>query len=104
MAAGIDESFGRLLYRYWFFGWLFRDANRGTALQRAAALRHNRLQARWLPVYMKRWLALGAVLFAIGARLEFAEQTWASTMAFVPACVTVSVLAVMVAGWFGLRR
>ena len=41
-------SFGTLLYRYFFFGWLFKDVNRGNLLERAAAWRHNREQARWL--------------------------------------------------------
>jgi uncharacterized membrane protein len=104
MAADAEESFARLLYRYWFFGWLFRDAQRGTALQRAAALRHNREQARWLPTYMLRWAVLGLVLFRIGVQLEFAEQSWAAMMAFVPACLTVSIIAVAIAGWLCLRR
>lgn len=104
MALVAQESFFRLLYRYWFFGWLFRDATRGNALQRASALQHNRRQSRWLPTYMRRWTILGVVLFATGARLEFADHALASMMAFVPGCVTVSVLAVTLAGWVGLRR
>ena len=48
--------FSTLLYRYFLFGWLFKDVNRGNVLERAAAWRHNREQARWLPTYMRRWI------------------------------------------------
>ena len=60
MNAGSSPPFGTLLYRYWFFGWIFRDAARGTPFERAAALRHNAERARWLPTYMRRWAVLGA--------------------------------------------
>ena len=56
-------TFGTLLYRYFFFGWLFRDVNRGTVLERAAAWRHNQAQARWLPTYMRRWLWCGTSIW-----------------------------------------
>jgi hypothetical protein len=101
--APLRDSFVDLWYRYWFFGWLFIDATCGSQLQRESALRHNRRQARWLPVYMRRWSALGGVLFLVGLRLEFAQHTLASVMAFVPACLTVSVVVVAGAGWVGLR-
>ena len=65
-------SFSTLLYRYWFYGWLFRDAGRGTVWQRAAAWRHNREQARWLPTYMKRWGVLGLMFFAVAWVVEVA--------------------------------
>ena len=53
------------VYRYLFYGWLFRDADSGSALERALALRHNQAQARWLPLYLWRWFVLGAVLWAL---------------------------------------
>jgi hypothetical protein len=59
--VGLRES----LYRYWFYGWLFRDASAGSWLERAGALRHNREQAKWLPVYLLRWSVLGAILVGI---------------------------------------
>ena len=52
------------IYRYFFFGWLFRDADSGSDAERAIALRHNRDQAKWLPVYMRRWVVGGAVILA----------------------------------------
>ena len=41
-------AFRTLLYRYFFFGWLFRDVTRGNLFERAAAWRHNQAQAHWL--------------------------------------------------------
>ncbi|MBC7941413.1 MAG: hypothetical protein H7Z19_16965 [Chitinophagaceae bacterium] len=53
------------VYRYLFYGWLFRDADSGSALERAMALRHNQAQARWLPLYLLRWLVIGALLWTV---------------------------------------
>lgn len=99
-----DPSFARLLYRYWFFGWLFRDAGRGTRLEREAALRHNRERAYWLPTYIRRWVVLGSSCYALGAVLEWAGFHTVAPMAFVPACLAASVLAVASAGWLVLNR
>jgi hypothetical protein len=57
-------------YRYFFYAWLFRDADSGTSLERSAALRHNCEQARWLPTYMFRWLVVGTVLVALEQMAE----------------------------------
>jgi hypothetical protein len=51
------------IYRYLFYGWMFRDADSGSALERALALQHNQMQARWMPVYLVRWLVIGAALW-----------------------------------------
>lgn len=53
------------VYRYLFYGWLFRDADTGSELERALALRHNQAQARWLTVYLVRWLVIGALLWLL---------------------------------------
>lgn len=58
---GLRES----LYRYFFHAWLFQDADSGSALDRANAVRHNRAQARWLPLYLWRWLVCGALVAAL---------------------------------------
>jgi hypothetical protein len=50
-----------LLYRYLWPMWLFRDASRGTALERAAAYRHNRSVSRHLPGYVGKWSAIAAI-------------------------------------------
>ena len=64
----------QLIYRYWFFGWLFEDVNRASLFERAAAWRHNRQQARWLPVYLRRWAVLTLLSFAFGAVMEHGLQ------------------------------
>jgi formate hydrogenlyase subunit 4 len=53
------------LYRYFFYAWLFHDADLGTLWERSAALRHNREAARWLPLYLFRWLVAGTVLITL---------------------------------------
>jgi fatty acid desaturase len=63
-ARGRAGTLRESLYRYFFYGWLFRDADAGPGLERASALRHNRDQARWLPVYLRRWAIGGAVVWA----------------------------------------
>jgi len=93
-----------LVYRYFFFGWLFRDVNRGSLLERAAAWRHNRAQCRWLKVYMKRWLVCSGLFYALGAGAELlfgAPQL--SAMFYVPSAVGASINAVIGAAWLGLK-
>lgn len=93
-----------LLYRYWFFAWLFRDVDRGTRLERAAAWRHNQAQARWLPTYMRRWAFCGLLLYALGALVEQAlGAPVLSALFYMPSVFTVSVNAVLVATWWGLK-
>src|ERR1700712_522791 len=50
------------IYRYFFYGWMFRDAFEGSDLERAAAVRHNVVVSRWLPTYMFRWLVGGLIV------------------------------------------
>ena len=96
--------FSILLYRYFFFGWLFKDVNRGNVLQRAAAWRHNREQARWLPTYMRRWLWLAAACYALGQAVEgLLQAPGAAVVFYLPCALAVPVNAVIVAAWIGLR-
>ena len=97
-------SFSTLLYRYFFFGWLFKDVNRGNLLERAAAWRHNRDQARWLPTYMRRWLWCGAFFYALGVVVEsLLNAPGFSVVFYVPCALAVPVNAVIGAAWVGLR-
>ncbi len=95
-----------LLYRYFFYGWLFRNADRGNAWERAASLRHNQQQARWLPTYLRRMTALGGLAFAVAM---FCEVGLGSPLLSAPFYV-VTVLAVpydVVTGvcwWFLTQR
>jgi hypothetical protein len=58
------------LRRYLFYAWLFRDAEVGTELERANALRHNKDQAKWLPLYFTRWSILGGALAVLETLVE----------------------------------
>jgi hypothetical protein len=99
-----DPSFGTLLYRYFFFEWLFLDVNKGSFLERSAAMRHNRSQAHWLLTYMRRWLWFGLLLYALGGIVEMQFRApVVSAFFYVPSALSVSVNAVMVAAWLGLK-
>lgn len=99
-----EMAFRTLLYRYFFFGWLFKDVTRGTLFERAAAWRYNREQARWLPTYMLRWLWWGLAFYAIGGVVELILESPALSMLFyVPSALSVPVNAVIAAAWIGLK-
>ncbi len=103
-AAVKDPSFCALLYRYFFFDWLFKDAGRGTVFERAAAWRHNHEQARWLPLYMWRWMCLGLLLYALGGIVELLlKLPGLSSFFYVPASLSVPVNAVIGVAWVGLK-
>lgn len=97
-------SFGTLLYRYFFFGWLFRDVNHGNLLERAAAWRYNRDQARWLPTYMRRWLWWGLSFYGLGVGVEsLLDAPGLSVVFYVPCALALPINAVIGAAWVGLR-
>lgn len=97
-------AFRTLLYRYFFFGWLFRDVTRGNLFERSAAWRHNRVQARWLPTYMRRWLVFGMFFYAAGAFVELViGAPLASVLLYVPGALSVPINAVIVVAWAGLK-
>ena len=104
MTALGTMAFRTLLYRYFFFGWLFRDVNRGSRFERAAAWRHNQAQARWLPTYMRRWLVFGVLAYAGGAFVELVIGAPAiSALLYVPGALSVPVNAITVVVWIGLK-
>jgi hypothetical protein len=97
-------AFRTLLYRYFFFGWLFKDASRGNLLERAAAWRHNKERAHWLPTYMRRWLWCGLVLYGLGGLVELVlNAPMLSAFFYVPSALSVPVNAVIAAVWLGLK-
>ncbi|HEX4879734.1 MAG TPA: hypothetical protein VFV39_07815 [Limnobacter sp.] len=59
-----------VLFRYFFFQWMFRDANVPEVYLRSAALRHNRAQRHHLKVYLLRWLVVTLLMYGLGAILE----------------------------------
>lgn len=85
-------AFRTLLYRYFFFGWLFRDMREGDQYARALAWRHNVEQAHWLATYLRRWITLGTLLYGLGAGCEILLQSpLLSAFFFVPATLSISV-------------
>jgi hypothetical protein len=105
LAFECTVPFRTLLYRYFFFDWLFEDASRGNRLQRVAAWRHNQRQARWLPTYMRRWFASGIVLYGLGGAAELLLAVpLGSALFYVPSALSVSVNAVIAVAWVGLKR
>lgn len=92
------------VYRYFFYGWLFHDADRGSSLERASALRHNRDQAKWLPVYMVRWFIGGAVLLALEILCEHALSSPVLPAALAVTLVYVALfLLITVISWLFLN-
>lgn len=97
-------AFRTLLYRYFFFGWMFRDASRGNLFERAAAWRHNQERAHWLLTYMRRWVVSGLLLYALGSFVEMAlASPVASAFFYVPGALSVPVNAVIATAWLGLK-
>ena len=103
MATDHSVSFRVLLYRYLFFGWLFRDVSHGNMFERSAAWRHNLDRAPWLITYLRRWIALGLLSFALGALFEHGLSAHAlSAFFYVPSVLSVvvnTVIGVLIAGF-----
>jgi hypothetical protein len=94
-----------LLYRYLFYGWLFRDVNRGSLFERAQAWRHNREQAHWLLTYLRRWAVCGLLGFGAAAVLEAGlSARWPAATLYVGGVVAVSYCVVTFVAWFFLTR
>lgn len=99
-----DLAFRTLLYRYFFFGWLFKDASRGNVIERAAAWRHNKERAHWLLTYLRRWLWCTVLLYGMGGLVELVLHSPAlSAFFYIPSALGVSVNAVIGAAWLGFK-
>jgi hypothetical protein len=92
-----------VFYRYFFFGWLFRDAGRGSPAERRAAWRHNLAQARWLPTYLRRWLTLSVLLFSVGVGAEAIGGVWSGAACFVLFSSSMPVISVIIVAMLGFR-
>ena len=104
-AAVACEPLWHLMYRYWFWGWLFLDANTGDLLRRAAAWRHNVRQRAHLPVYMRRWLAALVVSAAVAAGIETLLEARVAAAVFYTGAVLCSVVQVIAGiAWAFLRE
>jgi len=99
-----EPSFLTLLYRYFFFEWLFKDVGRGTLLERASALRYNQSQAHWLLVYMRRWVCCTVLLYGLGGCVELLIGSIILSVPFyVLATLGVTGNAVIATAWLGLK-
>jgi hypothetical protein len=99
-----DITFSKLLYRYFFFGWLYKDVTRGNVFERAAAFRYNKEHAHWLLTYMVRWLWCGLIFYTLGGITEWVlDAPTVSMMFYIPGALSVPVNAVIGAAWIGLK-
>lgn len=105
-APPANIGFFALLYRVWFFDWLFADMTRPRNLfERHAAWQHNRRMRRYLPTYLRRWAGLAAFAFALGCLFEQGLQARLIAAAcYTGSCVTVPVMAVITVCWIFLSR
>ena len=86
----VDMPLSRVLFRYVWPFWLFRDATRGDRYTRAAAYRHNRDMRIHLPGYLLRWVLVSVATFAVASGFGSLPA---------PHDGTVNVFAVIAAGW-----
>ncbi|KDP88254.1 hypothetical protein ACU4GI_30435 [Cupriavidus basilensis] len=99
-----ELAFRTMLYRYFFFGWLFRDVSRGNLVERTVAWRFNQAHAHWLLTYMRRWLWCGLAFCALGGVVELMLRApGLSALFYVPGVLSVPVNVVIVVLWIGLK-
>ena len=100
-----EEPLLRLLYRYFFFDWLFRDVTKGSLLERAAAWRWNRDSRHHLLTYLRRWLFVFACGYGLGVLFEHAFQAMlAAACCYSSSCVSATVIFVILLSWVTLSR
>jgi len=80
---------GNVVFRYFFFGWLFRNASVADPWVSSAALTFNISQRRHLPVYIGRWSVIFLMSMLLGSRLD---QVAHANFAFLPYLVGVFAL------------
>lgn len=99
-----ELAFRTLLYRYFFFDWMFADASRGDLIARTAAWRFNQARAHWLLTYMRRWLWCGVLLYGLGGAVEVLMRAPVLSACFyVPGALSVPVNIVIGVIWLGLK-
>jgi len=74
---------------------VFRDASKGSQLERAAAYRHNRKARGCLPQYMNNCLLVAIILAGAGAGLEDGHNLAASILCWILVTYTIWELAVL---------
>ena len=84
-----------LWYRFFFFSWLFKDANKGNRFEQHAALQYNKQQAHWLFAYARRWLFLTVLFYLLGLIAETFLQPATSALFYVPSVLGITVNSVI---------
>jgi len=98
------EPLGVLLYRYFFFEWLFRDASHGSPLERAAAWRFNRQMRRYLPTYLRRWAIVVVLSYVLGVWFDrVLLLDYAGTFLYCVSSLSIAMSALIMRAWLGLR-
>ena len=104
--AHAEMPFRTLLYRFFFFGWMFRDVTRtGNPFERHAVLQHNRRMSMYLPTYLRRWSFMTAFDFGLGFLFERVLQaSLLSAWFFTWSCVTLTGMVVISVAWLILSN
>ena len=85
-----------LWYRFLFFSWLFKDANKGNQFEQHAAWQYNKQQAHWLFAYARRWLFLSVLFYLLGLLTEAVLQfPGISAIFYVPSVLGITVNSVI---------
>ena len=91
-----------LLYRYLFWGWLFKDLRETDPWLRAAARAYNLKQKICLPIYLRRWASLSCFQFIAGSLLEPSALLLAAVF-FCSFAMSTCVLTTAAVSWLMLR-
>ena len=91
-------------HRYFFYAWLFSDADSGSVWERSAARRRNCDQAKWLPTYLLRWAVVGGLLVTLEQWSEKLSGNSALTAALAVSVILVATFCLVTAVcWVFLR-
>ena len=101
-----DLPFRTVLYRYFFFGWLFREvAHDAPAFERGLTKHYNRRQAAWLPTYMLRWLWCSLLFYAFGGLIDiFDGSLGLSRCCYAASAMCVTFTITIATAWVGLTH
>jgi hypothetical protein len=92
-----------VLFRYFFFHWLFRDASVKELYQRSAAIAHNKANRHHLLAYLRRWIALTLLMYFAGIMLE-QFNTMACVFFYTIAALGTCTIAKITVAWVFLGK
>ncbi len=92
-----------VLFRYFFFHWLFRDASVNELYQRSAAIAHNKANRHHLLAYLRRWIALTLLMYFAGIMLE-QVNTLACVLFYTIAALCTCNIAKITVAWIFLGK